>query len=91
MTAPLIADLTEPEALRLALTKQLSVGAIEVRTSLSVPLLSPLTVLVLLQGGQTVSLTGRAVAPMPGGEGFFVQLDPTARPPVPRVLPGGRA
>jgi len=87
VTAPLIADLTEPEALRLALTKQLSVGAIEVRTSLSVPLLSPLTVLVLLQEGQTVSLTGRAVAPMPGGEGFFVQLDPTAGLEELRALP----
>mgnify|MGYP004390195723 CR=1 FL=1 len=77
MSAPLIADLTDEVALRQALTEQLRVGALEVRTSLSVPLLTPLTVLVLLTEGRTFSLTGRAVAPMPRGDGFFVQLDPT--------------
>ena len=87
MSAPLIADLTDPQALRVALTNQLSVGALEVRTSLGVPLLSPLTVLVLLSGGRTVSLTGRAVAPIPGGAGFFIQLDPTAGLEELRALP----
>ena len=66
MSAPLIADLTDPQTLREALIKQLPVGALEVSTTLSVPLLSPLTVLVLLREGRTVTLTGRAVAPMPG-------------------------
>lgn len=76
MSAPLLADLTDPSSRRTALTEQLPVGALEVRTSLPVSLLSPLTILVLLDGGRSLTVTGRAVAPMPGGVGYFVQLDP---------------
>jgi len=68
-------DLSDPEVFARVTQEQLRLNALEVTTGMTIPLLSPVNVLVMAPNQLNFKLTGRAVATYPDGGGYFVQLD----------------